>query len=421
MIYMIKAISTKDEFVSYFLSHNYDESMFNKDGNLNIHHNSFKKTGLIAQILEDHWDDFYNSHREAINLKRPNAPREVKKVIDCYNKNLGCSTYICPKCQDCIFVGHTCKSRFCSSCGYKYKMERVENILETAYNCNHRHIVFTIPKVLREYFYHPFKERINLLFEAVNLTIDSMFNEYFKYNKKTKKIIKYIKKIKAQAGFFAFLHTFGRDLKWNPHIHVLIAEIELTQDNKCKKHEFFNFESFRKRFQKNILNLLEKNIGKSFKPIKKLCYEENKNGFYVYAEKKKFRSLKDSIEYAARYCGRPPISENRIVNYDGENVTFGYNAHEDDEYHEVTLSALEFIMLLVNHIIPTNFKTIRYSGFYRKKHSMHDKMFKMIKEEMKQIRRTCLKYKMSILKCFNRDPYRCPRCNTKMNLLVLLN
>ena len=46
MIVMMKAIATKDEFVSYFLSHNYDENMFNKDGSLNIHHNSFKKTGL---------------------------------------------------------------------------------------------------------------------------------------------------------------------------------------------------------------------------------------------------------------------------------------------------------------------------------------------------------------------------------------
>jgi len=417
---MLEAIASTEEFVSYFYNHNYNQNMFNEDGSLNLKYNSFKKTGLIAEILEDHWNCFYNLHKEAIDLKRANANIEVKKVINCHNKNLGCSVYICPECQDCIFVGHTCKSRFCSSCGYKYKMERVENILETAYNCNHRHIVFTIPKILRKYFYYPFEERINLLFEAVNLTIDSMFNERFKYNKKMKKMKKYINKIKAQAGFFAFLHTFGRDLKWNPHIHVLLAEIELTQDNKCKKHDFFNFESFRKRFQKNILDLLEKEVGESFKPIKNLCYK-SKKGFYVYAEKKKFSSLKDSVEYAARYCGRPPISENRIINYDGKNVTFGYNAHEDNQYHEKNISVNEFLMLLVNHIIPTNFKTIRYYGFYRKKHPMHDKMYKMIKDEWKQFRKTCLKYKLSIMKCFKRDPYNCPRCNTKMNFLVFLN
>ncbi|MFQ9703030.1 MAG: transposase [Enterocloster clostridioformis] len=25
-------------------------------------------------------------------------------------------------------------------------------------------------------------------------------------------------------GFICVLHTFGRDLKWNPHIHALISE-----------------------------------------------------------------------------------------------------------------------------------------------------------------------------------------------------
>ena len=33
---------------------------------------------------------------------------------------------------------------------------------------------------------------------------------------------------------------------------------------------------------------------------------------------------------------------------------------------EKNISVNEFLMLLVNHIIPTNFKTIRYYGFYRK-------------------------------------------------------
>ena len=91
------------------------------------------------------------------------------------------------------------------------------------------------------------------------------------------------------------------------------------------------------------------------------------NGFYVYAEKKEFKSLKDGIEYVTRYCGRSPISENRIIKYEDNKVTFYYNAHEDDSYHEVTVSAFDFIKILLRHIIPKNFKIIRYYGFYRKK------------------------------------------------------
>ena len=71
-------------------------------------------------------------------LTKQDAYDEIKKVIDCHNKNLGCSLYQCPSCDDIVFMGHTCKSRLCTSCGYKYKNERVENILEAAYACNQR-------------------------------------------------------------------------------------------------------------------------------------------------------------------------------------------------------------------------------------------------------------------------------------------
>lgn len=61
--------------------------------------------------------------------------------------------------------------------------------------------------------------------------------------------------------------------------------------------------------------------------------------FYVYAEKKIFKNIKSCIEYVTRYCGRVPISENRIINYDGNNVTFCYNAHENESYHEENVTA----------------------------------------------------------------------------------
>ncbi len=410
-----------DEFKEYYLDNDYDENMFNEDGYINPNYNSSKKTGLIAKIFEDHWKDVYEKHKESIDKKRPNAPLEIQKIIDCHNKNLGCSVFQCPKCHDFIFVGHTCKSRMCPSCGYKYKNERVENILQTAYNCKHRQIVFTIPKELRKYFYHPFKRRINILFKAVNLTIWSLFNESFKYDKKRKKMKKYISKIKSTPGFFAFLHTFGRDLKWNPHIHVLIAEMKLCSNGLISKFEYFDFNALSKRFQKILLDLLEEEIGPSFKKEKFLSYKNHPNGFYVYAEKKEFKNLKDGIEYVTRYCGRVPISENRIINYDGKNVTFCYNDHKDESYHEITISAEQFIITLINHFVPTNFKIIRYYGFYRKKHKLHDKMVMLVNKAVKSFRKSILKHELSILKSFKRNPYNCPKCDVRTEFVVLIN
>ncbi len=127
-----------EDFKNGYLRNNYNENMFNSDGSLNGEYNSRKKTGIISQIFEDHWNNIPPHDKQNILKFRPNADKEVNKIIDCHNKNLGCSVYECPNCHDFIFVGHTCKSRFCTSCGYKYKLSRVNNIANTAYNCNHQ-------------------------------------------------------------------------------------------------------------------------------------------------------------------------------------------------------------------------------------------------------------------------------------------
>lgn len=406
-----------NEFKNYYLDNNYNENMFTSDGHINSKYNSSKKTGIISKIFEDNWESFYLENKELVDLYRPNSNKEIKKIIDCMNKDLGCSVYECPECGDFIFVGNTCKSRLCTSCGYKYKLDRVENIMMTAYNCPHRQLVFTIPEEYRKYFFYPF-DRINILFEAVNKTIYSILNETYRKDKNGKNK-KYKSLKKWLPGFFAFLHTFGRDLKWNPHIHILIAEMKIS-NNELKKWDYFDFNALSMRFQKILTDLMVKNFDDFDKDNARKNYFDHKKGFYVYAEKKKFKSLKDGIEYVTRYCGRCAISENRIIKYENNMVTFYYNAHEDDSYHEVTVSAFEFIKLILKHLIPENFKIIRYNGFYRKKPKNHKSINKLINDEKRKVRKELLSHRLSILRFFKKDPLYCPHCDVKMNYVVLI-
>ena len=402
-------------FRNYYLTHNYNKNMFNSDGSINTNYNSYKKTGVIAQIFEDHWDCFYNDNKIMVDTYRPNASKEVQKIIDCHNKDLGCTAYECPNCHDVIFVGNTCKSRLCTSCGYKYKNERVENILQRAINCKHRQIVFTIPKEMRIYFFN--FEYMDLLFKAVNIVLDSIIHIKFKKNKNG--LLKpYSTNKSYKLGFYSFLHTFGRDMKWNPHIHVLIAEKIFNEINgHSKELNYFNYDALSKRFQKVLLDLMKNIIPRK---VRNEIYQKHPKGFYVYAEPKNFPSLKDGIEYVSRYCGRPCISENRIISYDGTNVTFWYNAHEDESYHEVTVSAIEFIKLILRHIIPSQFKTIRSYGFYRKKLPFHDKINLLIKKHARKFRKQLLRHELSIITSFNHSPYDCPNCSTRMNFLCIV-
>ena len=122
---------------------------------------------------------------------------------------------------------------------------------------------------------------------------------------------------------------------------------------------------------------MEQHIGPSFKKIKAYIYHKDKNGFYVYA-KPNLCDPNTVIKYIGRYLGRPVIALKRIDSYDGENVTFHYNRHEDNAYVKRTIPAIEFIKLLIQHIPEKHFKMIRYYGLYARHREIDTKLYRAI-------------------------------------------
>lgn len=96
---------------------------------------------------------------------------------------------------------------------------------------------------------------------------------------------------------------------------------------------------------KILLDLMDEYLNdKSFKTLKNKLYRTYKNGFYVYAEKKDFKNIKDGVEYVTMYCGSVAISENRILKYDGNNVTFCYNSI-------LIILIIKLLLLLLNLLL----------------------------------------------------------------------
>lgn len=206
---------------------------------------------------------------------------------------------------------------------------------------------------------------------------------------------------------------------FNPHIHVIIAEYIVDKNKELKKFNYFNYDALSKRFMKILLDKMEKYFGKEqFKDTKNKMYLTYKNGFYVNNKLKddgyKFSSIEELIRYLTRYCARPAMAESRILNYDGNNVTFYYSDHTNEEYHEETNSAFECIPKLLRHLLPENFKSLRSYGFYNKSSKLCDKIKYIISREKIKIKRDLLKWKNLILTSFNRIPIVCPECGEMM-------
>ena len=225
------------------------------------------------------------------------------------------------------------------------------------------------------------------------------------------------KSMNFTPGFIMVLHTFGRDLKWNPHIHCLISEGGYSDNGFWRNVHHFNYAFLRNSFRTALLNELEAKIGPSFKKQKARCYKEHKDGFYVYAKPNKC-DPSTVLKYIGRYLGRPVIATSRIDSYDGDFVTFHYNRHEDNKYVEETIPVMEFIQRLIRHIPEKHYKMIRYGGIYARHREINKKLHRAISREKHHFYRTFHQWRTAILSSFGYDPLKC-ECGTTMLFLEL--
>ena len=352
-------------------------------------------------ILQRIFTDYYEQIQYTLHPRQTEI-ENIDKMIHCGNSSFGGAMYACPHCDHLKFVPFRCHSRFCPTCGSKYAMQRTTSMSFKLIAVRHRHCVFTIDENLRDFFLND-RSLLDCLFHAVNSVVSRMF---FKTNKSKN----------FTPGFIMVLHTFGRDLKWNPHIHCLISEGGFSDDGFWRNINYFNYTFLRNAFRTVLLDLLEHKLGPSFKPVKALCYTEHKQGFYVYAKPNKC-DPKTVIKYIGRYLGRPVIATSRIDHYDGKLVTFHYNRHEDDRYVQETIPAIDFIKRLIPHIPEKHFKMIRYGGLYARHRDSDKKLHKAISKEKHPFFLSLNKWRTAICSSFGYDPLFCPVCRHKMELL----
>ena len=408
-----------------------------------MQNNKKRMKETFRYIFMDNID--YFRHLYNIKKLRPVTYDHIQKTILCGSIYLGWDFYECPTCGKETIIPHSCHSRFCTKCGIKETKMRSAYVSSMALDCPHRHIVFTIPEELRPFF---LKHRVllNDLFLAANNTLACLVNDekYRKNKNKEKKELFPKKKSKTKYaykddrnkvifGAVMTLHTFGRNLQWNPHIHCLVAEEAFhTTKNKMKNFSYMSYEKLRKTWMYQVLNILSPKLGGDFHKIKKGLYRVCEDGFYVYAKKRENdneENIEECIKYITRYTSRPPMAESRIVSYNEKTkqIHWYYHKHEDDTRVDVHQHVQYFLNDLILHCPDENFKMTRYYGFYSNRYRPTlDKIYeiygikkkrklKTTKERKEIIKKKCeaLKYRCNMIQSYQKDPILCS-CGSQM-------
>ncbi|HKL67651.1 MAG TPA: IS91 family transposase [Bacteroidales bacterium] len=309
----------------------------------------------VADILREHISDFQNN-----NILCMEQYKAVRDIIECRTAKMKGHLSRCNSCGHIEQSYNSCRNRHCNKCQYLRQVAWAEKVRSRVFPVKYFHLVFTVPDSLNPLFYLNQRICYNLMFNvAWSVLRDLCKNPRF---------------LGADTGAITMLHTWSSTLTYHPHIHMLVPAGGLSADGmewvKAKRNFLVPVKLlskiYRARFCSTVKELLADNKLRIPDKMEKKTLLKNlfSKQWVVYA-KKTGDSSDRVIEYLARYTNRVAITNQRIKNYDGKNVTFRYKNHKTGIFdREMTLEAGEFIRRFLQHILPERFYKVRYMGIF---------------------------------------------------------
>lgn len=359
------------------------------------------------------WKLFLRHH----DLMRASIIVNVSKLLVCKTAFLGYHLFLCLICSQSRKVPHSCKSRFCPSCGKKATDIWIKNSFNTLPRTIWQHITFTMPEALWVFFWlnRHLMNRIPLI--AATIINDWAYKKGFR------------------PGIFLAIHTFGRDLKRNIHIHLSTTAGGLSLFNESWIGKaYFHHQSLKDTWRYNVIDLLRKEFTKGLLKLPPYLKHINTptlfnswtsqfyNTTWVVHLNKQSNSTKANVDYLGKYLKRPPIGETRIKHYDGKTVTYEYLDHYTGVIETMSLPVLEFIARLIQHIPDTHFRMIRYYGFLsnRLRGTLLPKVYKLLKMKNVITTKVYLSWRDMIQATYHYNPLLCTRCRSTMILQTIV-
>lgn len=371
-----------------------------------------------------------NSIKKYFNPKHINhIENSISKFLACGDLNKAFVSYRCVLCNFKHKMKLTCKSRLCNSCGYNYSIKWTNSITNQLINIPHRHVLFTVPQEFRVFIAYD-RSILSKMASAINDIFKYQFHNINDKNKRKYSIPKSNKNYFTNSdiihyGLITVIHTFGRDLKFNPHIHAIVSLGGLNKNFQYKKLKYFHVNSIANQWKYLLCNLINNgnypNDAIKQKAINtvSLMYKKDVRFFFNVGDND-VNNPKGIIKYLGRYLARVPIAEYKITDIDLYNnkVTFMFNDLANDKnitYH--TLDIQEFVSKLLFHLPYKHFKMINRFGFYARRKSPKLKAaLSLFKAELKKIPSL---FRRNFKATWEFDPFMCPNCNIHLEVFEL--
>jgi hypothetical protein len=312
--------------------------------------------------------DILRAHGDAYRERRPVSPEQAKamrSITACRTAALGGHVDACAECGFHRISYNSCRDRHCPKCQATKRAAWLETRLERLLPVDHFHVVFTLPDQLQPLVLKNQRLLYNLLFRAASQTLLTLAADP--------------KRLGAQPGITAVLHTWGQNLLFHPHLHCVVTGGGLSADGQrwvpARQGYLLPVKVLAKLFRGKFLAGVQQayNRGelklkgsiaslahpRAFRNLLTTLYQRN---WIVYA-KAPFGGAEQVYRYLGRYTHGVAISNSRLLSHREGRVQFRYKDYADASQQKVmSLTVEEFIRRFLLHILPKGFVRIRHYG-----------------------------------------------------------
>ena len=299
---------------------------------------------MLAGLLRVHWPAYVAKFGRLIPDE---AHAAVRAILRCRTAALGGQLYRCA-CGREHYAYHSCNHRACPRCGQDdaaaWLAQQRTRLLPVPYFL----VTLTVPEQLRE----PIRAAMKLWYGALLKEGAGAVQD----------LAAQPKHLGAELGVTALLQTWTRDLRYHPHVHLLVPGGGLTADQlrwvRVKDPQFF---------------LPQVKLAARFKGRLKAWLKDEQPDLLArvpakvwwikwVADLQPVGSGEAALKYLAAYLGRPPLHERQIETWDDQTVTFRYREN-GGTIQRGTVSATEFVRRFLQHVPPKGFQRVRHYGW----------------------------------------------------------
>lgn len=281
---------------------------------------------------------------------RPSVRSAFTKAVLCRTPSLGAEIFASKTEEYAVY--HTCKSRPCSSCGYRSTVQWQRERWAALPNVPYKGITFTMPDVLWPFF----RDNPDLT-HALPALAATIIQSYAGL------------RFGLQVGVIAILHTFNGKLEFNSHVHTMVSAGGLGGAARWNPGIYYDDIRLMENWRKAVVKLLRSAVKvnqliSALSPAQVEASLVQQETRWWSLKIQSFKTKEHFLKYAGRYLRRPPIAQRRITHVQEDAIQFWYKDKKVGRKVAVRCSPEEFVDRWSKHIPERYCHAVRNFGLF---------------------------------------------------------